>query len=95
MKSVAKGILVGVPYNPKTSTTSNGDKRIQFALRVWDNKKEDSAFFLNCVAYGSKAEVLEKHISKAVMYVEAAMRGYKDKDGIDRIEFVVLEFSFT
>ena len=80
----------------KYTTTSNAVVSYQLAVR----KNKDEAYFVNCVAYGKTAELLNQYCKKGTSINcigSIRTRNYDDKDGkrVYITEVVVEEIEFA
>ena len=97
-------VLMGrLTYEPELRTTPSGLSVCQFQIAVdrnYSSKDEErKADFIDCVAWRSKAEFLNKYFHKGSMVaLEGSLQteNYTDKDGNNRksVSVVVKEISF-
>lgn len=97
-------VLLGrLTYEPELRTTTSGLSVCQFQIAVDRNyssrDEERKADFIDCVAWRSKAEFLNKYFHKGSMVaLEGSLQteNYTDKDGNKRksVSVVVKEISF-
>lgn len=89
----------GRVYNLKERKTSTGKSIAQFTLTVFKKQgegKDDKPIFIDCVAYGTKAEVILKHVQdKTQLFIVGELDQYKNKEGRTIQNLVVNEFHFT
>lgn len=97
MIAVKNAVFVAPIYNLKEYTTASGKKFIKFTIRTWEPGKDgDKVEFFNAVAYASAADIIQKHFFDGkIMYLDCKISSYKNKDGINTVEFVVNQFSFV
>ena len=98
MVAVQKIFLLGAVYKIENLKTKTGNDMCTFTLRTWrkaGKDKPDKVNFFRCVSYSGAAEVLGKYLfDKKVVYIEGTPDLYKDKDGNERFQVIVNEFSF-
>lgn len=104
MIAVNKLILLGPVYNITSVPTKSGKAMLSFTLKTWrpggkdshGNKREDKKAWHNVVAYGGAAEVLEKYLEDGkIIYIEGTVDYYQDKNGVNRTQIVLENFSFV
>lgn len=90
---VNKCIIMGELASKKLIQTKTGKPMLMFTVRTWD--AEQKSEFLDCVAYGRQAELIERDFPvKRNIYIECKAHSYKDKNGDLRIQFVLVEFKY-
>lgn len=86
-------ILIGrLTKEPEVKVSSNEKKFATFTIAVNKRMKRDEANFIPCIAFGAKAELIEKYVgkgSKIAISGELESRKY-DKDGETRTAFTVI-----
>ena len=94
-----KAMLLGKVYSINKEPTKNGKQMCRFNLLTFSYQgegKEDKAQFHRIVAYGSKAEVLNKYCDdKRDLLIFGEIDYYKDKDGHTNTQIIVDEFEFA
>jgi single-strand DNA-binding protein len=84
--------FIGSVANKKNSTTKTGKALLNFTLKTWDH--EQNVEFLDCVAYGKQAELIDRDFPLGrIIYIEARAHSYKQQDDI-KIQFVLREFKY-
>lgn len=97
MIAVSKATLLGAAYSFEKSLTKSGKTMLKFSLRVWRPQRDgkDKITFLPVVAYASSADILAKYLHDGkLVYLDCQIDSYKDMNGIDRLQFIVEQFSF-
>jgi len=97
MIAVARATILGACYNIKTLETKTGKSMLVFSVRTWKPGKDgkDKVSFLPVVAYSGSADILGKHLFEGkLIYLDCDIDTYKDKEGKERFQFIVKEFSF-
>lgn len=81
-------------------STRDGKSVAQFTLAVDRDKKDSGADFINCIAWGKSAEILERYVHKGDMLGiigKIQTRNYEDRTGrkvyvteilVDRFQFL-------
>lgn len=81
-------------------STRDGKSVAQFTLAVDRDKKDSGADFINCIAWGKSAEILERYVRKGDMLGiigKIQTRNYEDRTGkkvyvtevmVDRFQFL-------
>ena len=80
-------------------TKGNEDKnsRCKFTVAV-DRRYGDETDFFDCVAFGKRAEVIDKYFSKGseiIVSGEGQIRSYDDKNGVRRKAYSILVADFN
>ena len=89
------GRLVRDPdYTPRKNSDSSD--RVNFTVAV-DRRYGDETDFIDCVAFGKTAEVINKWCGKGkevIVWGEGQLRSYEGKDGIKRKSYSILVQGF-
>ena len=87
-------ILMGrMARDPELKHTNSGTAVCSFTVAVNRKKKDDPADFIDCVAWQNMAEFISKYFGKGQMIAVVGrlqIRGYTDKNGINRREKEVI-----
>jgi single-stranded DNA-binding protein len=97
MRAVTKAILLGAAYNLKRIETKSGKSMVTLQLRTWKGKKgvDEKITFLHVVAYSAIADIFEKYLTDGkLVYLDCELDVYKDKEGKDRYQFIVITYGF-
>lgn len=97
MIAIAGATLLGAAYNLKKVETKTGKSMVTFQLRIWKGKKgvNEKVMFLPIVAYSANADIFEKYLTDGkLVYLDCDVDVYKDKEGRERFQFIVVKFFF-
>lgn len=84
--------------DPELTPRKNSDSsdRVNFTVAV-DARFGDDTFFIDCVAFGRRAEVINKFFVKGqeiIVWGEGQLRSYTDKDGNKRKSYSIMVEGF-
>ncbi|HPH11594.1 MAG TPA: single-stranded DNA-binding protein [Thermotogota bacterium] len=90
---------VGKDIEAKTSNGGNMVAKFSLAVSRYVKGGENTTDWINCVAFGKTAEMLEQHVEKGVLIlVEGNIKtgSYEGKDGLKRYttDVIVEKFEF-
>jgi single-strand DNA-binding protein len=83
--------------DPQLTPRANSDSsdRVNFTVAV--DRRGEGTDFLDCVAFGKRAEVIEKFFSKGqeiIVWGEGHLNSYEDKNGIKRKSYSIFVEGF-
>ena len=83
--------------DPQLTPRSNSDSsdRVNFTVAV--DRRGEGTDFIDCVAFGRRAEVIEKFFSKGqeiIVWGEGHLNSYEDKNGIKRKSYSIFVEGF-
>ena len=83
--------------DPELTPRRNSDSsdRVNFTVAV--DRRGEGTDFLDCVAFGKRAEVIEKFFSKGqeiIVWGEGHLNSYEDKNGIKRKSYSIFVEGF-
>ncbi len=88
-----KCLFLGEMASKKLIETKTGKPMLLFTIRTWD--AEQKSEFLECVAYGRQAELINRDFPKGRnIYMETKAHSYKTNEGKLQIQFVLIEFKY-
>jgi single-strand DNA-binding protein len=83
--------------DPQLTPRANSDSsdRVNFTVAV--DRRGEGTVFIDCVAFGKRAEVIEKFFSKGqeiICWGEGRLNSYADKNGIKRKSYSIFVEGF-
>lgn len=84
--------------DPELTPRKNSDAkdRVNFTVAV-DRRFGDEADFFDCVAFGSRAEVINKYFCKGkeiILWGEGHLNSYEDRNGVKRKSYSIFVEGF-